>query len=70
VGRGPLPVSAVGLITSAAQAEGILASGQADVVSLGRALLADPHLPIRWAHELRAPSAEELVPPQYRRARF
>lgn len=70
VGRGPLPVSAVGLITSAAQAEGILATGQADVVSLGRPLLADPHLPIRWAHELRAPAAEELVPPQYRRARF
>ncbi|WP_449281894.1 NADH:flavin oxidoreductase/NADH oxidase [Leucobacter sp.] len=68
--RGPLPVSAVGLITSAAQAEGILASGQADVVSLGRPLLADPHLPVRWAHELRAPSAVELVPPQYRRARF
>ncbi|RGE20069.1 NADH:flavin oxidoreductase/NADH oxidase [Leucobacter sp. wl10] len=70
VRRGPLPVSAVGLITSAAQAEGILASGQADVISLARPLLADPHLPIRWAHELRAPSATGLVPPQYRRARF
>lgn len=68
--RGQLPVGAVGLITSAAQAEGILASGQADVVSLGRPLLANPHLPISWAHELRAPSAEDLAPPQYHRARF
>ncbi|WP_053352357.1 NADH:flavin oxidoreductase/NADH oxidase [Leucobacter musarum] len=65
-----LPVSAVGLITSAAQAEGILASGQADIITLGRPLLADPHLPIAWAHELRAPGAADLVPPQYARARF
>ena len=68
--RGPLPVGTVGLITSAAQAEGILASGQADVVLLGRPLLANPHLPISWAHELRAPGAAGLVPPQYARARF
>lgn len=65
-----LPVGAVGLITSSAQAEGILASGQADVISLGRPLLANPHLPISWAHELRAPGAVELAPGQYRRARF
>lgn len=65
-----LPVGAVGLITSAAQAEGILATGQADVISVGRPLLANPHLPISWAHELRAPSADALVPPQYHRARF
>ena len=65
-----LPVGAVGLITSAEQAEGILASGQADVVFLGRALLENPHLPIAWAHRLGAPKAAELVPPQYFRARF
>lgn len=70
VRRGPLPVGAVGLITSAVQAEGILASGQADVILLARPLLANPHLPISWAHELRAHSAESLVPPQYARARF
>lgn len=68
--KGPLPVGAVGLITSAAQAEGILASGQADVVSLARPLLVNPHLPLAWAHELRAPAAESLVPGQYARARF
>ncbi len=65
-----LPVGAVGMITSAAQAEGILATGQADIISVGRPVLADPHLPIAWAHELRAPSAAALVPPQYHRARF
>lgn len=67
---GPLPVSTVGMITSAAQAESILATGQADVVSVGRPLLADPHLPIRWARELRSPAAESLLPPQYHRAQF
>lgn len=70
VRQGPLPVGAVGMITSAQQAETILATGQADVVYLGRALLSDPHLPLRWAHELRAPGAASLVPPQYHRARF
>lgn len=68
--EGSLPVSTVGLITSAVQAESILATGQADVVSLGRALLRDPHTPLRWAHELRHDSASALVPPQYHRARF
>lgn len=65
-----LPVGTVGLITSAEQAEGILVTGQADVISLARPLLANPHLPIVWAHELRAPGAAALVPPQYARARF
>lgn len=67
---GPLPVGAVGMITSAAQAESVLATGQADIVSLGRPLLADPQLPLRWAHELRAPGAADLVPGPYHRARF
>lgn len=60
-----LPVGAVGLIRSAEQAESILVTGQADVISLARPLLADPHLPIAWAHQLRADCAAELVPPQY-----
>ncbi|GAA1327676.1 NADH:flavin oxidoreductase/NADH oxidase [Leucobacter albus] len=67
---GHLPTGAVGLITSAAQAEGVLATGQADIVYLGRPLLANPHLPLQWAAELRAPSAAGLVPPAYHRARF
>lgn len=65
-----LPVSAVGLITSATQAEGILASGQADVISIGRPALANQHTPIAWAHELHAEGAADLVPGPYNRARF
>lgn len=60
-----LPVGAVGLINSAEQAETILKLGLADVISLGRPLLANPHLPIMWAHQLRNESAADLVPPQY-----
>jgi len=45
-------VSAVGLITEPAQAEGILADGSADAVMLGRALLRDPSWPLRAAFEL------------------
>ncbi|MFB8106733.1 NADH:flavin oxidoreductase/NADH oxidase [Streptomyces sp. NPDC056007] len=41
-----LPVSAVGLILEPAQAEEIVATGQADAVMLGRELLRDPY----WAH--------------------
>lgn len=70
VRRGALPVGAVGMITAAAQAEGILATGQADVVLVGRAALANPHLPLAWAHELRAAGADALLPPPYHRARF
>jgi 2,4-dienoyl-CoA reductase-like NADH-dependent reductase (Old Yellow Enzyme family) len=62
-----LPVSAVGEITDARQAETILASGQADAVLLGRALLREPTWPLRAAHELGAP-AGAAVPPQYARA--
>lgn len=65
-----LPVGAVGLITSPEQAEGILATGQADVVSVGRPALAQPHLPLQWAHALRAPHAADLVPSPYWRANF
>ena len=40
-----IPVFAAGRIMSAAQAEAILAEGQADGVEMIRALIADPHLP-------------------------
>lgn len=67
---GPLAVGTVGMITDSAQAEAILVTEQADIVSIGRPLLADPHLPLRWARELRAPSADSLTPGPYHRARF
>ncbi len=43
---------AVGLITSPAQADQIIRSGQADLVLLGRELLRDPYWPLRAAREL------------------
>lgn len=47
-----VPTGAVGLITDAAPAQRVVASGDADVVLLARAALRDPHLPLRWAAEL------------------
>lgn len=61
-----VPVSAVGLITTARQAEQIVATGQADAVMLGRELLRDPHFPLRAAHELGV--SVDYWPPQYLRA--
>ncbi|MFJ8045161.1 NADH:flavin oxidoreductase/NADH oxidase [Kitasatospora sp. NPDC096147] len=57
-----LPSGAVGLITEPAQAERIVAEGEADVVLLGRALLADPYWPQRAAREL---GAETRYPEQH-----
>ncbi|MBF4463217.1 MULTISPECIES: NADH:flavin oxidoreductase/NADH oxidase [unclassified Rathayibacter] len=59
-------VGAVGLITTAEQAEGVVSAGDADVVLLARELLRDPNATVRMAHELGAPA--HLVPPQYARA--
>ena len=47
-----VPVVTVGLITTPRQAEDILATGQADMVALGRAFLLDPRWPWRAAAEL------------------
>lgn len=64
--RTGVPTAAVGLITEPFQAEQILAAGQADAVLLGRAMLRDPHFPLRAAKALR----HELpyIPGQYLRA--
>src|SRR5258708_11374359 len=48
-----IPVFAAGRIMNAAQAEGVLAEGQADGVEMIRALIADPNLP-RLSQEGRA----------------
>jgi len=61
-------VGAVGDITSAAQAEQILASGAADVILAAREWLRDPHFALRAQVELGDPDAG-LWPPQYERAR-
>ena len=60
-----LPTVAVGLITEPEQAEGIVASGEADAVSLARAMLWDPRWP--W-HAAAALGARVVAPPQYWRS--
>ena len=60
-----LPTVAVGLITEPAQAEAIVASGQADAVALARAMLYDPRWP--W-HAAAALGAHVTAPPQYWRS--
>lgn len=62
-----LPVSAVGEITSGAQGEQILASGEADAIMAGREWLRDPHFALRASVELG--EGESLWPAQYLRAR-
>ncbi|MDS1138813.1 NADH:flavin oxidoreductase/NADH oxidase [Pusillimonas sp. SM2304] len=57
--------AAVGLITEARQAEEILVQEQADLVLIGRALLADPYWPLRAQGQLDGTSA---WPIQYDRA--
>ncbi|QCR18106.1 oxidoreductase [Agrococcus sp. SGAir0287] len=57
--------SAVGLVTSAAHADEIVASGIA-AVRIGREALRDPSTPIRWARELGGDV--DWVPPQRLRA--
>jgi 2,4-dienoyl-CoA reductase-like NADH-dependent reductase (Old Yellow Enzyme family) len=60
-----IATGAVGLITAPAQAEEIIASGNADCVFLARALLREPHWPLNAAAELGV--AMEW-PNQYKRA--
>ncbi len=60
-----IPVMAVGLITEPAQAEAILAGGDADLIVLARAFLYDP----RWVwHAARELGETVSAPPQYWRS--
>jgi 2,4-dienoyl-CoA reductase-like NADH-dependent reductase (Old Yellow Enzyme family) len=60
-----IATGAVGMITTSAQAEEILATGSADAVLLARAFLRDPHWPMRAAIEL---GETPQRPVQYQRA--
>ncbi len=60
-----VPTAAVGLITSAQQADAVLRAGSADVVLLARKLLRDPYWPLHAAREL---GVEVEWPVQYQRA--
>lgn len=61
-----IATGAVGLIHSPDLAESVIANGQADLVILGRALLADPAWPLRAAATLKAENIE--WPKQYERS--
>lgn len=61
-----MPTAAVGLLLTAEQCEEVVASGAADAVFLGRPLLRDPHLPLRFAQTL---GADIRWPDQYLRSK-
>jgi len=60
-----IATASVGLITDAAQAEAIVANGDADMVLLAREMLRQPHWPLLAAHAL---GADQPWPVQYERA--
>ena len=60
-----IPTAAVGLITTAQQAEEIVNGGRADAVVLAREMLRDPYFPLRAGRELEQ---EITWPSQYLRA--
>ncbi|NLR60641.1 NADH:flavin oxidoreductase/NADH oxidase [Chitinophaga polysaccharea] len=62
-----IATGAVGLITTAQQAAGIIEEGKADMVLMARELLRDPYFPLRAAHEL---DAVVKWPVQYERAKY
>jgi 2,4-dienoyl-CoA reductase (NADPH2) len=59
-----VPVIAVGKIATREVAESILEAGQADLVALGRSLIADPD----WPHKLYEGRDDEIVPCLYENA--
>jgi len=60
-----IATGAVGLITTAEQAEAVLQNGEANVVLLAREMLRDPYFPMHAASALGVPVK---APPQYLRA--
>ncbi len=56
---------AVGLIVKAAHAEAILREGRADLVCLGRELLANPNWPLHAILELEGEDGYDVWPPQF-----
>lgn len=61
-----IATGAVGMITTAEEAESIIAEGRADMVLLAREMLRDPYFPLHAAHEL---DADIKWPVQYERAK-
>ncbi|MET0636848.1 MAG: NADPH dehydrogenase NamA [Chitinophagaceae bacterium] len=65
-GQTGIKTGAVGMITTAVQAEQILQEGKADLIFMARELLRDPYFPLHAAHEL---GGSLKWPMQYERAR-
>ena len=63
-----VPTGAVGLITTAQQAESILEGHQADLIFVAREALRDPYFPIHAARELGDPTAVPFPRPYWRAA--
>ena len=61
-----VPTAAVGMITSPAQADTIVRTGQADFVLIARELLRNPYWPLMAAQQLHIKTSP--VPKQYQRA--
>ncbi|WOP19041.1 NADH:flavin oxidoreductase/NADH oxidase [Raineyella sp. LH-20] len=61
-----IPVSTVGIIVDADQAEEVLVEGRADAVMVARELLRDPYAPARW--EAHLDGGPTRFPVQYTRA--
>lgn len=55
-GTGCIPTAALGRITDPAEAEGILQRGDAELIALGRALIADPE----WPNKARLGKAKDI----------
>lgn len=55
---------AVGMIWSAAHADGVVRNGQADLVAIGRELLDDPNWPLHAARELEVDPNHSMWPPE------
>jgi 2,4-dienoyl-CoA reductase-like NADH-dependent reductase (Old Yellow Enzyme family) len=62
---GAMKTMAVGLIVDPVMAEEIVGTGQADLVALGRELIADPNWTYRAARELGLDDAHGVLPPSY-----
>jgi 2,4-dienoyl-CoA reductase-like NADH-dependent reductase (Old Yellow Enzyme family) len=60
-----LPTMTVGAIIDPKQAEAILTSGEADLVALGRQLMAEPHWLYRAAVELGHPEPHSVIASKY-----
>jgi 2,4-dienoyl-CoA reductase-like NADH-dependent reductase (Old Yellow Enzyme family) len=55
----------VGLIVDPQQAEAIVGGGEADLVAMGRQLLAEPSFPYRAAQALGLDDPASVLPPAY-----